>query len=107
MKMIGFRDSEADLAVIDDVCRELTEKGLTPLQAQVEVVSQMATQALQQGADQKEVMDALDYKKPISSESRKQLLVLLKSQSGSLDMAGHSATMTTSPWRLSVAAMPR
>lgn len=59
MKMIGFRDSEADLAVIDDVCRELTEKGLTPLQAQVEVVSQMATQALQQGADQKEVMDAL------------------------------------------------
>lgn len=61
MRMIGLRDSEADLAAIESACRELTEVGLSPLQAQMEVISQMATQALQQGADQKEVMDALFY----------------------------------------------
>ena len=61
MERLGFRDRDADLAAIEGACLELTAKGLTPRQAQVEVVSQMAMQALQQGADQKEVLDALFY----------------------------------------------
>ena len=59
MKTIEFKDKEADLATLGDVCRELEAAGLTPQQAAAQVLSQMATQAMQKGADVKEVMDAL------------------------------------------------
>lgn len=62
MKTIGrmdFKDAEADLQTLGDVCRELETRGFTPQQAAASVLSQMATEAMRNGMDNKEVMDAL------------------------------------------------
>lgn len=59
IRTIGFKDAEADLQTLGDVCRELETRGFTPQQAAASVLSQMATEAMRNGMDNKEVMDAL------------------------------------------------
>lgn len=56
---IEFRDTESDLATLGHVCRDLEGKGVPPGEAAAHVLASMANQAIANGMDSREVIDAL------------------------------------------------
>ena len=59
IQTINFKNPEADLTTLGNVCRELEAAGLSPDEAAAEVLSQMAMQAERNGMDPTEVRNAL------------------------------------------------
>lgn len=59
LQTIDFKDTEADLAALGRVCRELEDRGLPPNEAAAHVLASMANQAISNGMDAREAIDAL------------------------------------------------
>lgn len=59
METINFKDTKADLAALGRVCRELEDRGLPPDEAAAHVLASMANQAISNGMDAREAIDAL------------------------------------------------
>ena len=59
METIEFKNTEADLAALGQVCRELEGRGLTPNEAAAHVLASMANHAISNGMDAREAIDAL------------------------------------------------
>lgn len=59
LQTINFKDTEADLAALGRVCRELEDRGLPPNEAAAHVLASMANQAISNGMDAREAIDAL------------------------------------------------
>lgn len=59
LQTIGFKDTEADLAALGRVCQELEDRGLPPHEAAAHVLASMANQAISNGMDAREAIDAL------------------------------------------------
>lgn len=59
LQTINFKDAEADLAALGHVCRELEERGLPSNEAAAHVLANMANQAIVNGMDAREAIDAL------------------------------------------------
>ena len=56
---INFKDTESDLAVLGHVCQELQDRGLPPDDAAAHVIASMANQAVMNGMDPTEAIDAV------------------------------------------------
>ena len=59
LQIINFKDAEADLAALGRACRELEDRGLPPNEAAAHVLASMASQAIGNGMDAREAIDAL------------------------------------------------
>lgn len=59
IQTISFKDAGADLATLGQVCRELEDRGLPPKEAAAYVLADMANQAIANGMDAREAIDAL------------------------------------------------
>lgn len=59
IQTIDFKNKEADLAALGRVCQELEDKGLPPNKAAAHVLASMANQAISNGMDPREAIDAL------------------------------------------------
>lgn len=59
IQTIDFKNTEADLAALGRVCKELEDKGLPPNEAAAHVLASMANQAISNGMDAREAIDAL------------------------------------------------
>lgn len=59
LQTVNFKDTEADLAALGHVCRELEDRGLPPHEAAAHVIASLANQAVMNGLDPKEAIDAV------------------------------------------------
>ena len=59
IQTINFKDTEADLAALGIVCRELEGRGLPPNEAAAHVLASMANHAISNGMNAREAIDAL------------------------------------------------
>lgn len=59
LQTIDFKDTEADLAALGRVCQELEDRGLPPHEAAAHVIASLANQAVMNGLDPTEAIDAL------------------------------------------------
>lgn len=59
LQTVNFKDTEADLAALGRVCRELEDRGLPPHEAAAHVIAGMANQAVMNGLDPREAIDAV------------------------------------------------
>lgn len=59
LQIVNFKDTEADLAALGRVCRELEDRGLPPDEAAAHVIASLANQAVMNGLDPREAIDAV------------------------------------------------
>lgn len=59
METITFKNTESDLAALGRVCRELEDRGLPPEDAAAHVIASLANQAVMNGMDPTEAIDAV------------------------------------------------
>lgn len=59
LQTIDFKDTEADLAALGRVCQELEDRGLPPHEAAAHVIASLANQAVMNGLDPTEAIDAV------------------------------------------------
>ena len=59
LQTVNFKDTEADLAALGRVCQELEDRGLPPHEAAAHVIASLANQAVMNGLDPTEAIDAV------------------------------------------------